>query len=72
MVAKEWRRRINKAMAAASIGDPSLIVSICNELERLTEPPPLPPPVVELKAVTPPEDFLKTVTVPETDPLAGV
>ena len=66
MVAKEWRRRINKAMAAASIGDPSLIVSICKELEGLTEvaAPSVPNGLVELPlelhAVTPPTDGIQT------------
>ena len=71
MKAKEWRRRINKAADAWANGDQQLMTELCDELESLTEPPPLPPRVelpnglkelgpVDLTAVTPPTDGIQT------------
>ena len=67
MKAKEWRRRINKAADAWANGAQQLMTELCDELESLTEPPPLPPRVelpkqvaVDLTAVTPPTDGIQT------------
>lgn len=63
MTAKEWKRRINKAYQAKNDGDLGLLDSICEELERLTESPQVPPPVPEtMNAVTP----VVPLPVPET------
>lgn len=56
MKAKEWRRRINKAMQSQASGDGEPLAALCRELESLTEPKP--EPATELKAV--PESEIET------------
>lgn len=50
MVAKEWKRRINIAYQAKLNGEPGLLDELCAEFEVMTEPPPVPPIVMEIPA----------------------
>lgn len=65
MTAKEWRRRINKAMQSQASGDGEPLAALCRELESLTEPvaESKPEPVPEMKLVP----AMELKAVPESE-----
>lgn len=57
MISKEWKRRINIAYQAKLNGEPGLLDELCAELEVMTEPPPVPVPIVELPELDEPTEL---------------
>lgn len=53
MQANEWWSKIRAAEREAREGNPQKLHDLCEELEQLTEPPPVPVAPEKLHAVTP-------------------